>query len=107
METHKAKKLIIITEKLIQEQVCELIEKSHVSGYTFSHVGGKGSRNVRSSFDGSTVVGDFSNVKIEVILKDKDSAKKLMEEVVNEFFENFSGIAYLEDVEILREAKFL
>ena len=40
MEIHHAKKVVIITEKLISEDVCELIKDSHASGYTICSVGG-------------------------------------------------------------------
>ena len=106
MEIHHAKKVVIITEKLISEDVCELIKDSHASGYTICSVGGSSERNVKSSDDGASVVGDFSNVKIEAILKDQDEALHLIEMVVEEFFTDFSGICFIEDVQVLRTSKF-
>ena len=106
MAFHEVKKVVIITEKLLTDQVCEIIEESRASGYTMSNVAGKGSRNIRSNADGANLVGDFSNVKIEVIVKDEETAQKLIEKINDEFFDSYSGIAFIETVEILRLAKF-
>ena len=103
METHKVKKVVIITEKLIATQVCELLDKSQASGYTISSVDGKGSRNIRKS----SIVENFANVKIEVIVKDQQVALEITEAVVEEFLGKFSGITYIENVEIFRMAKFV
>lgn len=107
MEVHKVKKVVIITEKLITEQVCEILDESRASGYTVTKVAGKGSRNIRTTSDATSIVGDFSNVKIEVIVKDQSIAQDITKKIVNEFFQNFSGITYIEDVEILRMSKFV
>lgn len=107
MKVHEAKKVVIITERLISQEVCELLEASRASGYTISNVGGKGSRDIRANSDVASVVGDFSNVKIEVIVKDHDAAQEIIEKIVKEFFDDFSGITYIESVEVLRLAKFV
>ncbi len=52
---HKAKKVVIITEKIITEQVAALVEKCGATGYTLSSTGGKGSRGVRSSERGGVM----------------------------------------------------
>ncbi|MDQ0257821.1 nitrogen regulatory protein PII [Evansella vedderi] len=106
MTLHKAEKVVIITEKLILKGVCEIIEACGATGYTIVAAGGKGSRNVRSTSDRALVIEDFANVKIEVIVKYKTMAKNIMEQVAGKYFENYSGITYVEDVEILRPKKF-
>ena len=106
MTLHKAKKVIIITEKMISKGVFEILEACGATGYTVMDVGGKGSRNVRSTSDRASVIDNFSNVKIEVIVNDKSMAEKIMEQVANKYFSNYPGITYVEDVEILRPNKF-
>ncbi|MFN7250099.1 MAG: P-II family nitrogen regulator [Anaerobacillus sp.] len=106
MTLYKAEKVVIITEKLILKGVCEIIEACGGSGYTIVAAGGKGSRNVRSTSDRALVIEDFANVKIEVIVKDKTMAETIMVQVAGKYFENYSGITYVEDVEILRPKKF-
>jgi capsular polysaccharide biosynthesis protein len=51
-------------------------------------------------------VDDFSNIKIEVITMNRDIAEKIANEVAEQFFQDYSGITYLETVEILRPHKF-
>lgn len=103
--THKARKLVIITEKLILDGVTRIIEACGGSGYTVVAAGGKGSRGVRSQ-DRPAVVDGFANVKIEVITARPEVAQRIAETVAERYFANYSGITYLEDVEILRRAKF-
>ena len=105
MEHYKATKVVVITEKLIQKKVTDLIEAAGARGYTITPAGGKGSRGVRST-QRATVVDEFGNVKIEVITGDRDIANRISDEIAETFFDNYSGITYLEEVEILRPHKF-
>ena len=103
---HKAVKIVIITEKLISHSVCEVIEEKGATGYTIVAAGGKGSRGKRSTPERSAVIDDFANVKIEVIVKDKPVAEDITDALLRDFFNNYSGITYIEEVEILRPEKF-
>lgn len=103
--THKATKVVIITEKLILEQVAAVIEAMGASGYTVVAAGGKGSRGVRSA-SRAAVVDEFSNIKIEAITADHETAERIAEAVAERFFGDYSGITYLEEVLILRPHKF-
>jgi nitrogen regulatory protein PII len=103
--TQQASKLVIVTEKLLLKEIAKIIDAAGATGYTVVAAGGKGSRNVRSS--GQPAVSDtFSNVKIEVLTATRDLAIKICDEVAGRFFDNYSGIAYISDVEILRAHKF-
>ncbi|QLC24852.1 hypothetical protein HFP57_07305 [Parasphingopyxis algicola] len=104
--TYKAIKVVIITEKLIFDGVAEIIEEAGGTGYTVVAAGGKGSRGVRSTSRAS-VVDAFTNVKIEVIVSDHDIAERITDTVAARYFGDYSGITYLEEVEILRPDKFL
>lgn len=103
--TYEATKIVIITEKLIQDKVTRIIEAAGASGYTILAAGGKGRRGVRST-GRATVVDDFRNVKIEVIAGSREIAVNIADEVAEQFFRDYSGITYLEGVEILRPEKF-
>lgn len=100
--THKAKKIVIITEKLILDNITNIIEECGATGYTVTAAGGKGSRGVRSERGNDA----YSNVKIEVVTANVEMAKAISEKVANKYFENYSGITYIEDVEIIRLQKF-
>ena len=103
--TEKATKIVIITEKLIFDKVAQIIEEAGGTGYTVVAAGGKGSRGVRTPGRAS-VVDAFSNVKVEVIVSHRDIADKIADMVAERFFSDYSGITYLEEVEILRPYKF-
>ncbi|MEM7053360.1 MAG: hypothetical protein AAF446_02315 [Pseudomonadota bacterium] len=105
MDHYKASKVVIITEKMILDKVAALIEAAGARGYTVTPAGGKGSRGVRST-NRAAVVDGFSNVKIEVITSSKDAANQIADQVAEQFFDNYSGITYLEQVEIVRPDKF-
>ncbi len=106
MTLHRAEKVVIITERMISRGVREILDACGATGYTIVAAGGKGSRNLRSTSDRASVIEDFANVKIEVIVNDKAMAETIMNRVADEYFENYPGITYVEDVEILRPAKF-
>lgn len=105
MTHYEATKVVIITEKLILPKVARLIEAAGASGYTVTPAGGKGSRGVRTT-NRAAVVDEFSNVKIEVITGNAEAANRIADEVAEQFFDNYSGITYLEKVAILRPHKF-
>ncbi|EAZ91587.1 P-II family nitrogen regulator [Crocosphaera chwakensis] len=104
--TQKASKLVIVTEKVLLKKVAKIIDKAGATGYTVVAAGGKGSRGVRSS--GQPTVGDaFSNVKFEVLTPNRDMAVKISDEVAAQFFDDYSGIAYICDVmEVLHAHTF-
>lgn len=104
--SHDASKIVIITEKIIVDGVARILEDQGATGYTVVAAGGKGSRGVRSATR-PAIVADFSNVKIEAIVPDMAMAERIADAVAAEFFQNYSGITYLEPVQILRQHKFV
>lgn len=103
--TQQASKLVIVTEKLLLKKIAKIIDEAGATGYTVMEAGGKGSRNVRSS--GQPSVSDaYSNIKIEVLTSNRDMALKISDQVATQFFDDYSGITYLCDAEVLRAHKF-
>jgi nitrogen regulatory protein PII len=103
--TKPASKLVIITEKLLLKKVAKIIDQAGATGYTVLETGGKGSRNIRSS--GQPTVGDTqSNIKFEVLTPTREMALKISDEVAAQFFEDYSGITYLCEAEVLHAHKF-
>lgn len=102
---HQATKIVFITERSILEGIAELVEGMGATGYTHTPAGGKGSRGVRT-LRRAAVSGVQTNVRIEVIVADKAVAEKMIQAVAEKYFEDFSGIAYVMPVEILRPHKF-
>ncbi|NEN88302.1 MAG: hypothetical protein F6K48_04980 [Okeania sp. SIO3H1] len=104
--TQQASKLVIVTEKLLLKKIAKIIDETGATGYTVVDAGGKGSRNVRSS-GGPTVSETYSNIKIEVLTPNRDMAVKISDEVAAQFFDDYSGIAYICSVmEVLHAHKF-
>lgn len=100
-----ASKLVIITEKLLLKKIADIIDEAGATGYTVIEAGGKGSRNIRSS--GQPSVSDTqSNIKFEVLTENRDMALKISDRIALEFFDNYSGIAYICDAEVLYAHKF-
>ncbi len=103
--TQQANKLVIVTEKLLLNKIAKIISEAGATGYTVVAAGGQGSRNVRSS--GQPTVGDvYANIKIEVLTPDRDMAVKISDEVAMKFFDDYSGIAYICDAEVLHAHMF-
>ncbi len=95
-----AKKLVIVTEKILLKKIAKIIEECGSTGYTVMETGGKGSRNVRSS--GQPNVSDTqANIKFEVLTSDRDTAEKIADQVAVQFFIDFAGIIYICDAEVL------
>ncbi len=106
MTLHPAIKVVIITEKMIVKGVCQIIEAAGASGYTIMAAGGKGSHGIRNISDTAAVIDSFSDVRIEVIIQDRNKAEEIMKKVHTTYFEDYAGIAYLDIVEVLRPQKF-
>mgnify|MGYP001792076296 FL=1 len=104
--TQQASKLVIVTEKLLLNKIAKIIDAAGATGYTVVEAGGKGSRNVRSS--GRPTVSDtYSNIKFEVLTPNREMAVTISDEVAAQFFDDYSGIAYLCDVmEVLHAHTF-
>ncbi|MGF1480010.1 MAG: P-II family nitrogen regulator [Cyanophyceae cyanobacterium] len=103
--TQQASKLVIVTEKLLLKQIIKIIYEAGATGYTVVDVGGKGTRDVRSS--GQPIVSDtYSDIKIEVLTANRDMALKISDEIAAQFFDDYSGFAYLCDAEVLHAHMF-
>ncbi|MEL6928442.1 MAG: hypothetical protein AAFO95_07400 [Cyanobacteria bacterium J06600_6] len=103
--TQKASKLVIVTEKLLLNKIAKIIDEVGATGYTVVDAGGKGSRNVRSSGQ-PTVSGTYANIKFEILTPNRDMAVKISDEVAEEFFDDYSGIAYVCEAEVLHAHSF-
>ena len=106
MTYHKAKKVVIIAEKMLSEKICRIIDASGARGYTVVPAGGRGAHHKHYTSERASVVDDFATVRIEVVVNDRSVAEDIGNKVVEQCFDKYSGIVYLEEVEILRPGKF-
>ncbi|MGB0683343.1 MAG: P-II family nitrogen regulator [Magnetovibrionaceae bacterium] len=110
MKLHKATRISIIAEKLLHDGVCRIIMESGAKGYSvFDGGGGMGSHGCHSPHapaHAPAVVGDFAIVKIESVVAKREVAEEIAAKVADVYFSRYSGIVYLEDVDVLRPEKF-
>ena len=103
---HPAAKLTIIAEHFLAEKVCEMIKTCGGKGYTLTPVGGKGMHHLHATFDKATVIEGFDHLQIEVITADRADAERIAERVLAECFADYSGVMYIEKVEVYRHERF-
>jgi nitrogen regulatory protein PII len=96
----QAIKLVIVTEKLLFKHIVGIIERVGATGYTVTGAEGKGSRNGNMPGHPS-VSATYEKIKLEVITTDESIARKIADEVASNYFDNFSGIIFLDRVEVL------
>ena len=92
-------KITIITEGILREKMVELVKKHGATGYTLTKVEGEGSRGVRASdWEGR-------NICVETLVT-AEVADIILAELNTTFFEDYSVIAWLTEVNVLRGDKF-
>ena len=94
------KLLTIITEALLENELCELIEKLGATGYTVTNARGSGSRGVRDA--GWTSSG---NIRVEVVCT-KELADAIAENLRGKYYDHYAMIIFESDVRVLRPEKF-
>ena len=93
------KLVTIVTESLLKEKVIALLKRHTCTGFTITMTSGEGSRGVRASdWEGP-------NLKIETIIS-METADAIVEELAGKYFDNFSLVAWITDVHVLRQGKF-
>ena len=90
----------IITERIFRDDIVEEIKSLGATGYTLSDTTGAGSKGVRASdWEGK-------NVKIEVLVN-QEVSNKIINAVAEKYFEDYSVIAYVHPVQVVRGDKYL
>ena len=105
METHLATRLTITAAKLIQDRITRIIEDKGAAAYSIFEGSGRGHHDSRARLR-PQIIGEFTIVKIEVVLMDRAIVDAIVEEIAQTLFTEHSGIAYIDSVEVLRPAKF-
>lgn len=98
--------LVIVTEKLLLKKIAKIINEAGATGYTVLPAGGKGSRDVRSSGQPSVTADTYTDIKIEVLTDNRDMSLRIADEVAAQFFDDYAGIAYICDAEVLSAHAF-
>ena len=102
MTLSRKKKVEIVVEVTRARQLLQAIEETGATGYTvIPNVSGMGHQGKRGDDD---VLGVFYNVLIIVITTEEVAMKVL--DRCQTLLENYTGIVYVSDVEVIRDAHF-
>ncbi|TQV77109.1 hypothetical protein FLL45_03930 [Aliikangiella marina] len=102
---HKATLISVMTEKVFEEEVIEVLLQEGAKGYTIFEGGGNGPFHMHQSGHIS-VADEFRIVKIEVIVLDSEVADGIATRLMEECLTDRPGIVSLSEVDIFRAQKF-
>lgn len=100
MSEIRCKVVTIVTESILEEDICEALTRLGATGYTVTDARGSGSRGVRNA--GWSTSG---NVRIEVICS-VDLARQIEEHMQKFYYENYAMVLFETNVSVLRPEKF-
>lgn len=101
MSESRCKVVTIVTESILEEDICEALIKLGATGYTVTDARGSGSRGVRNA--GWSTSG---NVRIEVICS-VELARQIEEHMQKFYYENYAMVLFETNVSVLRPEKFI
>lgn len=94
------RKVTIIAERVLRDELIDLVKGSGASGWTITMVEGEGSRGIRAS------EWEGRNIQLDTLVP-SDLAETIMDEVGKRYFKDWSVIVYVADVEVLRKDKYI
>jgi len=97
---YPCKIVTIVTEAILEQDICELLRRLGATGYTVTDARGAGSRGVRNAGWQSS-----SNVRIEVLCN-PGLAEKIAVQVQDLYYENYAMVLFTADISVLRPNKF-
>ena len=98
MQTVPHRLVTIIAERAIRDRLLDAVHRLGATGHTIADVDGEGSRGTRAARGGPSV-------KIEAIVT-PPVAERIAAHVAERYFEHYSVIVYLKDVDVLRGSKY-
>jgi nitrogen regulatory protein P-II 2 len=99
MNTHTLTLLTIVAETLLKDRLIHEVRQAGAKGFTITEVSGEGSRQRRVS----EILGD--NIKVEVITK-REVAESILDVLQRDFFPRYAVVAYMSEVQVVRENKY-
>ena len=99
MKMLKGVLVTIISERILRDDLVDMIRECGSKGHTITNVLGDGSRGIRASdFEGR-------NVKIETIVSEP-VAERIVEQVSGQYLEDYAVIIYTSGVDVVRGDKY-
>jgi hypothetical protein len=100
MEMTKRKLLTIVSEAVLEDTLVRDIEALGARGYTITDARGKGSRGRRDA-----TWAPHANIRVEVLC-DAAMAPAICTALRERYYDNYSMVMYVGDVDVLRSEKF-
>jgi nitrogen regulatory protein P-II 2 len=100
MNTRTLTLLTMVAEVLLKDRLIHEVRSAGAKGFTITEASGEGSRQRRVS----ELLGD--NIKIEVICK-PETADKILTVLQKDFFPRYAVVAYMSEVQVVREDKYV
>jgi nitrogen regulatory protein PII len=94
------RKVTIVAERVLRDDLLELLKRHGATGWTLAAVEGEGSRGIRAS------EWEGRSVQIDTLVS-AAAADAIMEEIGSKYFADWSVIVYAAEVEVLRGEKYL
>ena len=92
--------ITIVTEAILEVELCEALEKLGATGYTVTDARGSGHRGIRDAGWSSS-----SNVRIEVVCNE-NVAQRVTAHLRDNYYSDYAMILFESDVRVLRPEKF-
>ena len=103
--THTAVKLTVIAERLVQKDIEAILAAEQVSGFSIFPGGGKGTHGIHHE-DSAELVHEFSIIRLECLLINQQKAERIGQMLADGCLTDYSGIVWLQPVEVFRAGKF-
>ncbi len=103
---HEAWKITIITERTLEQKVSRLLMDMGCKGFTLFDVGGRGLHHFHAPVERGIAPEEFTEIQFEAILQNRERAESIARKIVQEFFDYYAGIVFLERVEVVRAERF-
>jgi nitrogen regulatory protein PII len=99
LKTH-LRKVTVIAERVLRDDLLDLLKRHGATGWTLHAVEGEGSRGIRAS------EWEGHNVQLDTLVS-TETAESIMQEISDKYFSDWSVIVYAADVEVLRGEKYI
>lgn len=99
MNTTPLRKVTIIAERVLRDEILDLLRDLGATGWTIAAVEGQGSRGVRAS------EWEGRSVQIDTLVTES-LAGKIMQLVADTYFTHWGVIVYSSPVEVMRGVKY-
>lgn len=99
MKTTSLRKVSIIAERVLRDEILDLLRDLGATGWTITAVEGQGSRGVRAS------EWEGRSVQIDTLVTD-GLADKIMQQVADTYFTHWGVIVYSSPIEVMRGGKY-